>query len=87
VTIFERRAKLPAQFKAKTVRQRGWAGLSETEHVKAALNELVECGYLREIEQKTGGRPSVSYEWRPEFQEKKTENTLGTPPLNPPKVL
>lgn len=64
-TILLRRDKLPSVFKAKMVQQKGWAGLSDSEQVMAALRELEECGYLRRVEIPTGGRPSISYMWRP----------------------
>ena len=67
--ILERRDRLPDPFKVKAIRQKGWAGLSETRQVKAALSELIESGYIREVAQHTKGRPAVSYEWNPTLKE------------------
>jgi len=67
-TILERKGKLHDGFTRRSVHRKNWAGLSEVAHVKAALNELVECGYLRTVESQiieTGGRPSTSYFWNP----------------------
>lgn len=53
--------KLPNSFKVKDVSEKGWTSLSTTEDVKAALSELVNRNYVREVSSTTGGRPSVSY--------------------------
>ena len=66
--ILERRDKLPDKFKVKDIQQKGWAGLSETKHVKQALYELEECGYLRAQTLSTGGRPAVTHEWSPRIE-------------------
>lgn len=73
-TILERRDKLPDGFSQRDVQRKGWAGLTDGDHIKAALNELVDCGYLR-IEKKpsstTGGRPSITFFWNPGIEAKK----------------
>ena len=66
--ILGRRDKLPDGFTQRIVQRKGWAGLSEVDHVRDALDELVECGYLRKVPSDksiTGGRPSWSYFWSP----------------------
>ena len=68
--ILARRDKLPDGFTHRDVQRKGWAGLSDVEHVKAAVDELVACGYLRESRTATGGRPSSSYYWNPEIEDK-----------------
>lgn len=65
--ILKRRNKLPNPFKAKTVQQRGWQGLDTTEVTLAAIDLLVEHGYLTEIETPTGGRPRIDYWWHPDY--------------------
>ena len=55
-------------FTARDVHQRGWAHLTEREHVGAGLNLLVDLYYLAEIEPGTGpkgGRPRVAYSINP----------------------
>ena len=68
--IFKRRAKLPSVFGTKVLQQKGWEGLTEINHIKNALNELIESGYLRCRESPTGGRPTIQYEWNPSIGEK-----------------
>ena len=69
--ILGRRDKLPDGFTQRDVQRKGWAGLSEVGHVKAALTELVECGYLRSEQNQqstSGGRPSSPYFWNPKIE-------------------
>ena len=50
-------------FTARDVHQRGWAHLTEREHVGAGLNLLVDLYYVAETEPGTGpkgGRPRVA---------------------------
>ena len=71
--ILGRRDKLSDGFTQRNVQRKGWAGLSEVDHVKSALNELIECGYLREVQSDkstTGGRPSWTYFWSPLIESK-----------------
>jgi len=66
--ILGRRDKLPDGFTQRNVQRKGWAGLSEVDHVKSAINELVDCGYLRQVPRDKstgGGRPSSTYFWNP----------------------
>ena len=64
-TILKRRDKLPAQVRARDIRDKGWSGLSDTGSIKAAFRELEESGYIRRLKKETGGRPSEVYEWNP----------------------
>lgn len=66
--ILGRRNKLSDGFTQRFIQRKGWAGLSEIAHIKAALDELEACGYLR-LEQKqpnpSGGRSTTTYSWNP----------------------
>jgi hypothetical protein len=64
-TILARRSELPDGFTPRTVQRKGWAGISESVMVKAGIDELIVCGYLRESRKDTGGRPSWIYHWNP----------------------
>lgn len=72
-TILSRRENLPTVFKVRDIQRKGWTGLSTNEHVKDAVKELVECGYIRAMNEKnpTGGRPlSCSHEWNPNIEKR-----------------
>jgi hypothetical protein len=59
---------LPDGFTARDVHQKGWAHLTEREHVGAGLGLLVDLYYLAEIDLGTGpqgGRPKVGYSINP----------------------
>ncbi len=64
-TIVARQDKLPDGFTHRDVQRKGWTGLSDSDHVKAAIDELIAGGYLRESRTSTGGRPSFLYFWNP----------------------
>jgi putative DNA primase/helicase len=64
-TILTRRDKLPDEFTGRDLQRKGWAGLSELELIRKALDELSACGYVRESRAATGGRPSIKYYWNP----------------------
>lgn len=66
-TIVQRRDKLSDEFTARDVQRKGWAGLSESSHVKAAINELINHGYLIANREDTGGRPSETFKWNPKL--------------------
>ncbi len=57
--------KLTSGFTARSVYTKGWSALDKPESVKAALDALVEFGWLREVMLETGGRKTVSYEINP----------------------
>ena len=62
--LLKRKDKLPDGFKARDIKRRGWAGLTDAEVVSDALDILCEHGYL--IEQPVNpslGRPTVTYRW------------------------
>lgn len=65
--ILQRRDRLPAPFKVKQVKQKGWAGLDTTEAVQDALDVLEEHGHLYAIETPTPGRPRIDYQWHPDY--------------------
>jgi hypothetical protein len=55
-------------FRARTVTQRGWAGLTDPRAVERGLDALEELGWIREQEtprRRQGGRPTVTYEMNP----------------------
>lgn len=52
-----RAGRLSSPFVARDVYLSGWAGLSEPEAVKAAVDKLAEYGWTRRVTVATGGRP------------------------------
>lgn len=52
-------------FTCRTLTLKGWAGLNTKEQAQAALDALVEYGWLTELESRSGGRPSVKYYLNP----------------------
>ena len=53
-------------FTCRTLTLKGWSGLAAREQAQAAIDALVEYGWLIETEIRTGGRPSVKYALNPE---------------------
>lgn len=53
--------QLPDGFSCRTLMLKGWAGLATREQAQAAIDALVEYGWLNETEVRTGGRPSIRY--------------------------
>ncbi len=53
-------------FSCRTLTLKGWSGLSTREQAQAAIDALVEYGWLTESEVRSGGRPSVKYNLNPE---------------------
>jgi hypothetical protein len=49
--------RLKAEFSAHDVYERGWSGLADKEAVEAAAGILVDHGFLREVTERTPGRP------------------------------
>lgn len=71
--ILGRRESLADGFTQRIVQRKGWVGLAEVEQVRKALDELVEYGYLREVQSEktsTGGRPTSAYFWNPAIESK-----------------
>ena len=52
---------LPDGFTRRTLVVKGWSGLSTLEQAQAAIDALVEYGWLIEEEARSGGRPTVRY--------------------------
>jgi len=52
-------------FSCRTLTLKGWSGLATREQVQAAIDALVEYGWLTENEIRTAGRPSVKYSLSP----------------------
>lgn len=53
--------KLTDGFSCRTLTLKNWSGLATREQAQAAIDALVEYGWLSESEIRTGGRPSVIY--------------------------
>lgn len=58
------KGELPDGFNARAVKRKGWSGLDGT-RVDAGLAELVDHGWLREVDLETGGRPTAIYRINP----------------------
>jgi hypothetical protein len=56
-------------FTCRTLTLKGWAGLRTKEQAQAAIDALVEYGWLIETEIRSGGRPSVKYALSPDASE------------------
>lgn len=52
-------------FSCRTLTLKGWSGLATREQAQAAIDALVEYGWLTETEIRTTGRPSVKYALNP----------------------
>lgn len=57
--------QLPYVFSCRTLTLRGWSGLATSGQAQAAIDALVEYGWLTETEVRTAGRPSVRYSLSP----------------------
>ncbi len=57
--------ELSGGFTCRTLALKGWAGLSTGEQAQAAIDGLVEYGWLCGIEVRSGGRPTIRYELNP----------------------
>ena len=57
--------QLPNGFSCRTLTLKGWSGLASKEQAQAAIDALVEFGWLIETETRTGGRPAVKYSLNP----------------------
>lgn len=57
--------QLPEGFTCRTLILKGWAGLATKEQAQAAIDALVEYGWLLETEIRSGGRPTVKYTLNP----------------------
>jgi hypothetical protein len=66
--ILQRRSKLPEPFTVRQVQLRGWAGLTSSDLVQAAIGELIATDHVRARLVPTGplgGRPSEEFRWNP----------------------
>ena len=61
-----RKGALHDGFTARDVYRPQWSGLTERQAVEDALALLVDHGYLREHEQRTGGKPLVTFKINPQ---------------------
>ncbi len=53
--------------RVRSIREKGWAGLSDPESIERALELLIDCGWVRAKTTKpTTGRPTVEYVVHPE---------------------
>ncbi len=52
-------------FTCRTLTLKGWSGLATRDQAQAAIDALVEYGWLLETEIRTGGRPSTRYTVNP----------------------
>ena len=52
-------------FTCRTLTLKGWTGLATREQAQAAIDALVEYGWLFEAEIRSGGRPSIRYTVNP----------------------
>jgi len=68
-----RAGDLPDRFTARDLERKGWGGLTDKSRVKAALDMLIERGWLRSGGMETGGRPSVVYTAHPAALEAQAE--------------
>jgi hypothetical protein len=65
--IIKRRSDIGAIFTARDIYRRCWSGLADAKGVQEALDILLEYGHLflnPSTPDASGGRPSVTYEWR-----------------------
>jgi hypothetical protein len=58
--------KLADGFSCRTLTLKGWSSLTTRDQAQAAIDALVEYGWLIESEIRTGGRPSVVYTLNPD---------------------
>lgn len=56
-------------FTCRTLTLKGWSGLATREQAQAAIDALVEYGWLIETEIRSGGRPTVKYSMNPNASE------------------
>jgi len=63
-------------FKKQDIYLKHWSGLNTPEKTEQALNQLVEMGWVRKIETKTGGRPSESYRVNPKVMTQSQQSKI-----------
>lgn len=57
--------ELGGGFTCRTLALKGWAGLSTGDQAQAAIDGLVEYGWLSGTEVRSGGRPTIRYQLNP----------------------
>ena len=69
--ILERRHQLPAEFTARDIYKKDWAGLSDREVAAMAIECLVATHHCREVDKGGAGRgrPTETYCWNPALRE------------------
>jgi putative DNA primase/helicase len=60
-----RRGEITDGFTLRDIHQKGWANLSDRDHVKAGLDLLIDFDWLAAKTAQTGGRPRTSYTINP----------------------
>jgi len=71
---------VPIPFRARTITQKGWAGLTEPTAVDRGLDTLEELNWIRQQDtpdRRTGGRPTVTYEVNPRVRREGSEGFEG----------
>ncbi len=78
--------------RVRSIREHGWASLSDTDSIEGALDLLIDCGWVRAIEIKltsVGGRPTTEFVLHPEASKflksvrNGTHKTIETPSQGP----
>ncbi|MEI7462430.1 MAG: DUF3987 domain-containing protein, partial [Pirellula sp.] len=72
--------------RVRSIREHGWASLSDTDSIEAALDLMIDCGWVRALEVKpTTGRPTTEFVLHPEASKflktvrNGTHKTIETP--------
>lgn len=63
--ILRKLGELPVEFTARDVYRKGWAGLTDRDRVREALELLEDLHHLLSFTPNTGGRPSIVYTANP----------------------
>jgi hypothetical protein len=66
--------------RVRTIREHGWAHLSESESIERALDLLIECGWVREVDAKPStGRPTTEFILHPQARKFLKGPQVATP--------
>lgn len=60
-----RTGALPATFTARDIQRPQWAGLTDSDTIKAGIKLLADRDWMLETRKDTGGRPSIEYQLNP----------------------
>lgn len=66
--LLDRLSQLECPFAARDVHRKGWSGLTDKAILSDAVARLVEAGYLREVIEQGGGRPSKKLVTHPDHR-------------------